>query len=116
MIRRASTGPIPGRASSSAEDGAQLDPAGPVRRTDRLDSPIADQFQQAQVMSRGVRGVAGQEEPRPELADHRRHPAVMVGVVMADDHQVEGRDPPGLEQLDDVAGRAGVDQGRFLLR
>src|SRR5262245_33436388 len=32
----------------------------------------------------------------------------MIGMVMADDHQVESLDCPGLEQLDDLAGRPRV--------
>ena len=38
---------------------------------------------------------------RPELLDDLGHPAVMVGVVMADDDQVDRGDPPVSEQFGD---------------
>jgi len=34
----------------------------------------------------------------------------MIGVVMADDDQVEVLDPSGAERVDDVMGRSGVNQ------
>ena len=103
-----------GRTVSS--DGAELELAGCIGGEDRLHPAVADELEQAEVVRRGVRGVGGQEDPRPVGLDDLGHAAVMILVVMRNDHQVDRLDAPLPEQLDDVAGRPGVDQGRLALR
>jgi hypothetical protein len=71
-------GPIlRGLGEDRQDDRAQLDPARPVDRLDRLDSLVADQLQQGQVTLGGVGRPGSQEDAGPKPPDDRRHPAVM---------------------------------------
>jgi len=55
------------------------------------------------------RGV--EEEPGVKRLEHGEHPAVVIGVVVRDDYQVEPVDPAGLQERDHpVRRRAGVHQ------
>ena len=56
-----------------------------------------------------------EEEPRSKGLDHSVHAAVVIGMVMADDHQINRLDASLPDQADDLFGWTGIDQCRLPL-
>ena len=95
------------------DDGPQFDLARAGRGEDRRYAAVTDQTEQFQVMRRCVRGVGGKEEPRSKGLDHIVHAAVVIGMVMADDHQINRLDASLPDQADDLFGWTGIDSAVF---